>query len=109
MISIPRACGEIPLDGSGEKWPAVPPEALNKLAIGPDQGKMSADFRLCWDDANIYFMADIVDATPMHNSMTDENLWNGDALEIFFGSEDLNKTGQFAIRRSTNLNRPTGV
>ena len=67
---------------------------------------------VAWDDANLYFYAEIVDTTPHHNHAND---WEGDSLEIFIdwnsaeGADNYND-GQpyWQIRVHSSPNEDTG-
>jgi len=48
-----------------------------------------ADIFLKYDYDNLYIGARIKDPTPMVNNNTGANIWNGDNLEFFIGTEDL--------------------
>lgn len=43
---------------------------------------------LNFDDQNLYIAAKVVDDTPAINAHSNENIWNGDAIELAFGTED---------------------
>ena len=94
---VPRATGPITIDGTNKNWPGVPPETISgkRLVMGSAAGELEGTFRLCWDDKNLYFMANVVDATPMQNEQTGGDLWNGDGAEIFIGAEKLGSSGPF--------------
>jgi hypothetical protein len=96
VASIPHARGAIKLDGSGTNWPTIPPEIISgkNVVVGSDAGGVEGTFKLCWDETNLYVMASIVDPTPLHNKETSPSrLWNGDALQIFLGSEKIDEGG----------------
>ena len=94
-VAAPRAVGPIVLDGQRNGWPGIPPEQITgkRLVMGADAGGLDATFRLCWDDTNLYFMANVTDATPMKNSHSGDTIWNGDAIELFIGGENLDQAG----------------
>ena len=94
---VPRATGPIKIDGTNKNWPGVPPETISgkRLVMGSGAGELEGTFRLCWDDKNLYFMANVIDATPMQNEQTSGDLWNGDGAEIFIGAEKLGSSGPF--------------
>ncbi len=91
----PRATGPIAIDGTNKNWPGVPPEIISgkRLVMGSVAGELEATFRLCWDERNLYFMANVVDATPLTNEQSGGDLWNGDGVEIFIGGEKLGSGG----------------
>jgi hypothetical protein len=93
-IVIPRAPGEIKIDGRMAGWPGVPPELISsKRVVEGPAGDVAGAFRLCWDSHNLYFMIDVVDPTPMKNNRKGAELWQGDAIELFIGSEKLEQAG----------------
>ena len=60
---------------------------------GSAAGGLEGTFKLCWDDANLYLLAHITDATPMQNAHQGDTLWDGDAVELFIGWEELDQAG----------------
>ena len=92
---IPRATGPIKINGLSVNWPGVPAETVpaSRLVQGSDAGGLEGTFKLCWDDANLYLLAHIADATPMQNAQKGDMLWNGDAVELFIGWEELEQGG----------------
>ncbi|MDE1170098.1 MAG: sugar-binding protein [Verrucomicrobium sp.] len=88
--SIPRATGPIALDGSGAHWPGVPPERIEsgRLVVGADASGLSATYKACWDDANLYVLVHVTDPTPLQNRHTARWFWMGDAVEVFVGTEE---------------------
>ncbi|GAA3408242.1 sugar-binding protein [Paenibacillus hodogayensis] len=48
---------------------------------------MKAGFSFAWDPSNLYVFAEVTDPTPMMNSFKNANVWKGDAIELFVGSE----------------------
>jgi hypothetical protein len=95
--NAPRATGPIALDGTTANWPGIPPEVVSgsHVVTGADSGGVEGTFKLCWDDKNLYVLASIVDPTPLHNSHQNvpADIWNGDAIELFLGSENLDQGG----------------
>ncbi len=71
------------------------------MVIGSKAAGFDGAFRLCYDDANLYLMAEVHDPTPMQNSYTGNMIWSGDALEVFLGAENLEQPGplQFSDRQ----------
>jgi len=95
VVVIPRALLDMKLDGSSQRWPGVPPESLlpKNLTQGTPDAEFGTSFRLCWDDANLYILAEVKDRTPLVNSQNGRDLWNGDALEIFIGPDSIDQPG----------------
>lgn len=94
-LRIPRAEGPIVLDGRRDNWPGIPPERIppTRLVEGARADGLEASFRACWDDTNLYLMVEITDSTPMLNNQKGDRIWIGDAVELFVGSEELDKPG----------------
>jgi hypothetical protein len=45
-----------------------------------------ANVKLTWNDEFLFLAAEVEDATPLINTRTGKDIWNGDALEIAFSS-----------------------
>ena len=45
-----------------------------------------ANVKLTWNEEFLYIAAEVEDATPLINTRTGKDIWNGDALEIAFSS-----------------------
>lgn len=88
-LQIPRALPGHRVDGVKEPWPGRPAERLdaNCLVLGAESGGTSADFRLCWDERNLYLYIEVVDAAPRRNPHRGAGLWQGDCIELFTGGE----------------------
>lgn len=99
---IPRAAqGAITLDGVLDgTWPDGPTLEVGELdrVLGIAKAGLEADFRLAWDDANLYVHADVTDDTPMVNFATGWDIWNGDAIEVFVGPENVDQGGAIQLR-----------
>jgi hypothetical protein len=113
LLTIPRAKHAMTIDGKTEDWAGIPAVSLAATREvggqdGPTQhapswsvpkslegqsAAISASFRVCYDDANLYVLADVTDPTPLHNPNTENHLWAGDALELFFGTQALDQDG----------------
>ena len=95
VVAVPRALPGMKLDGSTANWPGVPAEPLDSSRVmqGNLNEKLRGDFRLCWDDNNLYFLIHVKDATPGQNNMRAEALWIGDAVELFIGARDIGTGG----------------
>ncbi len=83
------------IDGEGGDWPGVPAERAGSshLVQGSSAGKFEAAFKVSWDNTYLYLLADVADETPMKNELSAEDLWKGDTIEVFVGSEEPNKGG----------------
>ena len=84
-----HALGAIAIDGSLTQWPGRPPELIGseRLVVGADGTGFGAAVKLCWDQANLYVLAQVSDPTPLMNTSQGKELWNGDGLELFIGAE----------------------
>ncbi|SDT95096.1 Carbohydrate family 9 binding domain-like [Verrucomicrobium sp. GAS474] len=97
--TAPRATGPVRVDGTTKNWPGIPPEIVpaSRLVQGVvvNGQTFAATFKLCWDDANLYLLADVTDPTPMRNGYGQKGaaLWLGDGLEIFLGTEEVGAGG----------------
>ncbi len=81
---------QIAIDGSADDWPAALPCFLasdSQIRSGarknPDE--FSVSVRLFFDAKNAYLFADFTDATPLNNPFSGNDIYKGDALEIYFG------------------------
>ena len=97
------------------RWPPVPapesgPSAWCKAATPTD---FDATFRLAWDEEEpLSLHRDLRPDPPDELAPDRENLWNGDAVELFIGHEDLDRGGppRFSDRQvSIRGARPRGV
>jgi hypothetical protein len=89
------ANSSIKMDGSTIGWPGRPPQRIggDRLVLGKDAVGFETAFKVCWDDQNLYLLANVTDPTPMCNNKSGLNLWAGDSIELFVGSENLNQGG----------------
>jgi hypothetical protein len=96
VAKISRATGPIELNGLAVNWPGTPAEQVpaKRLVQGATAGGVECAFKLCWDDKNLYLLANITDATPMKNDYKGGMIWSGDGIELFIGHEDLDKGGK---------------
>lgn len=91
VVRVQCAPEGIALDGSTTNWPGVPAETVesSRLVGGLPNPTLRADFRLCWDEKNLYLHAQVRDSTPMQNLQGPTGLWSGDGVELFIGGKDL--------------------
>lgn len=94
-VDAPHAEGAMKIDGQQDGWPNVPPTLVggDRLVLGKDAGGSEAAYRLCYNDQNLYLIAQVRDATPMNNQAAGGDIWNGDGVELFIGYEELAKGG----------------
>ncbi|MBI5831420.1 MAG: hypothetical protein HZB16_03810 [Armatimonadetes bacterium] len=95
VAKIARATGAIKLDGTTAGWPGMPADQIpaGRLVQGSSAGGVEASFKLCWDERNLYLMANVTDPTPRLNSHRGDSIWSADGLELFIGWEKLDQTG----------------
>ena len=102
-VLVPHALPGMTINGVMDNWPGLPAERITaaNLVMGTDPGGVSADFRLAWDDANLYLFIQVKDPTPMVNEQKGDSLWAEDSIEMFISAENLNQGGglQFADRQ----------
>jgi len=97
---VPHALPGMTINGVQDNWPGTPAEQITRLVLGTEQlgvKPASADFRLAWDEANLYVFAHVEDPTPMQNDATGDGLWQGDSIEMFIGADNLNGGGALAF------------
>jgi hypothetical protein len=96
MASVLHALGPVALDGTTRNWPGVPPETMSgkRLVFGSDAHGLEGTFKVCWDESNLYLLATVIDPTPMKNTQTGGNVWSGDGVEVFLGSEKVDEGGE---------------
>ena len=95
VVAIPRALPGMKMDGSTTNWPGRPAEPIesSRVVIGKPNSKLRGDYRLCWDDENLYFLIHVKDPTPQRNNHKPSSLWNADGVELFIGARDLETGG----------------
>lgn len=94
VAAITDTASPIRIDGDLSDWTAPPAMVLDKKEnvvigqndwTGPDYA--SAKIYLTYDKKNLYVGADITSKTPQYNSMNASNIYNGDALECYLGTD----------------------
>jgi acetyl esterase/lipase len=77
---IPQAQKPITLDGNLEEWDGA---FVAPVHVGhPDFANRGGQFLFLWDDQNLYIALRCLDQHPAHFG-TDEQIWNGDAVEFY--------------------------
>ena len=104
LTLVPRALPGMTINGVQDNWPGVPAEQITRLVLGnpiPGEKADNADFRLAWDETNLYLFIHVQDPTPMQNDATGDGLWQGDGIEVFVGADNLTQGGalQFGDRQ----------
>lgn len=94
-VQIPKALPGMKLAGTTSNWPGRPAEPIesNRLVLGPPNPDLRGDFRLCWDESNLYLNIQIKDKTPLKNKKTPPYLWSADGVELFVGAGALDQGG----------------
>ncbi len=94
-LVCPHAIGPVAFDGTGAGFGGLPAQTISpaRMVQGTGGENLGAAFKTCWDDDNFYLLAIVKDPTPMNNAQEGANLWNGDGLELFIGSEGLDGGG----------------
>jgi beta-mannanase len=88
-----KAVGPVKIDGKLSEWSVCQPivmrdvsffkEGLNWTGLADLSGKVY----LMWDDANLYVAAEVTDKIPFVNKKTNQDIWNGDAIEIVMSTD----------------------
>lgn len=93
-VAAPKALPGLTMDGSTTNWPGRPAEPIDssRLVNGTPNPKLRGDFRLCWDEQNLYFLIQVKDPTPGMNTHKEGSLWMADGVELFVGG-DTTKSG----------------
>jgi len=101
VANIYHSVAGMKVDGSLENWPGSPPEGISpkNLANGPANPEFGTAYRLCWDENNLYVLADVKDRTPRMNDCKGERLWQGDGIELFIGSQETANSGKLLSDR----------
>jgi hypothetical protein len=94
-VSAGHATGPIAITGSTDNWPGRPPERIgsDRIVSGKDGKGLEAAFKVCWDEKNLYLLANVTDPSPLNNTAEGDALWQGDGLELFIGSESIDQAG----------------
>jgi hypothetical protein len=118
QVSVPRMVRPVTIDGRDDDWDERAAEKVgathvvqknclechDRHRIGvqdylaedleqqPWAADQAAQFRLAWDDANLYLVATVTDTTPLLNSNSGRDLEKGDCLELFVGHEDMSRS-----------------
>ena len=98
-VLIVGAPGRITIDGVLKEWRYAPAIVLDKkeqVAIGADVWEGPADcsgkFQFMWDAKNYYIAATITDDAPRMNDKVGNEIWAGDGIEFYVGTEGLPKS-----------------
>lgn len=100
---IPQAATAPVIDGSlDQSWPQGPELVLDGTALtaGVALDGMGGNFRLAWDDTNLYLHGTVKDPTPMRNRYHGADIWDGDAVELFIGPKNVDQGGSIRVSDS---------
>jgi hypothetical protein len=99
VVNVPRALPGFKMDGSTTNWPGRPAEPIeaSRLVLGNPNPALRGDFRLCWDESNLYFLIQVKDATPCRNQQPEKALWNADGIELFLSARDPDRGGSMGF------------
>ncbi len=105
--------GSMRIDGLVDGWPGRPPELFSVVRpVGDkDQTAFEAAFKVAWDASFLYVLVNVTDPTPMNNRSEGDRLWQGDGIELFIGSEQVDRPGTllFTDRQILLGAKPPGV
>ena len=87
-VTIDRMVKAFKLDANRSEWPLTPPYRIAEAGA-----KVEGSFRVAWDTQNLYLFIEVTDEFPMINFQNGSGIWNGDAVELFIGYEDLDRVG----------------
>jgi hypothetical protein len=95
VLAAGHAQGRMAIDGQLVSWPGRPPARIDRsrLVSGRETSPLEASFKASWDEQNLYFLINVTDPTPMLNKHSGGSLWNADCVELFLGSEQLDRGG----------------
>jgi len=98
-MEIPHIEGGFDIHNLSQPWVGAAHADLgpDNIVVGVLTQDVSVNFYLGWYDGHMYLRADIVDPTPMLNpAALTQNfgyVWGGDAVELFFGPENVAQGG----------------
>ena len=94
-IQVPKAIPGMKLDGTTSGWPGRPAEPIesSRLVLGKPNPALRGDYRMAWDENNLYFHIQIKDPTPLMSNKKGGSMWSADGVELFIGPNDLASAG----------------
>ncbi|MDQ6423638.1 DUF4082 domain-containing protein [Paenibacillus sp. LHD-117] len=105
-IEIFKAASPIHIDGVLDmQWPQNPAIVLDghHIAQGNPRLGISAEYKFAWDADHLYVFAHVNDITPRMNPNAGFNVWNGDAIEFFFGPSHLEQGGPILVNNDSQV------
>lgn len=100
-ITIFKTNNPLVIDGTKDaNWPQGEVIILNDKdrVTGIKQDNAYANISLAWDDNNLYLFAHVGDLSPLANGFKGEDIWNGDAVELFIGPYNVDQGGSIQPR-----------
>src|SRR6267378_579190 len=95
---IPKAQKPIKMDGKLTDWDGA---FVTPVHIGhPDFANRGGQFLYLWDERNLYIGLKCLDQKPAHIG-TDNQIWNGDAVEFYLDTRTGDKLGAAAFGPGT--------
>lgn len=99
VLEVPRSVSGPEIGLFEENWTSVK-AVLNEqdIVLGIAKADMASQMELTWDDNYFYIRAHVDDPTPLsnNNALEPSNtwwIWNGDAIELFFGPQNVEEGG----------------
>jgi Carbohydrate family 9 binding domain-like len=87
---IPKTSKPIKLDGKLDEWDGA---FVTPVHVGhPDFANRGGEFLFLWDEHNLYVGLRCLDQKPAHFG-TDNQIWNGDAVEFYLDTRRGDKLG----------------
>ncbi|MDD5383068.1 MAG: sugar-binding protein [Candidatus Margulisbacteria bacterium] len=83
-----KASGPVKIDGKLDEWSNCVPLVMKDISFFKEGlvwgglADLSGDICLMWDDANLYLAAKVADKIPLVNKKKNQDIWNGDAIEM---------------------------
>lgn len=109
-LVIKRAQGTITIDGVGNEatWAGIIAVQVSIQKALKDPA-FKGNFKLTYDDNNIYVLVNVTDPTPNNNGST---TWQSDCVELFFAmdtnSHDYYQPGDWQIRKIASTSQANG-
>jgi len=95
---IPKAQKPITMDGKLDDWDGA---FVTPVHVGhPDFANRGGQFLYLWDEKNLYIGLRCLDQKPAHIG-TDNQIWNGDAVEFYLDTRRNGKLGASAFGPGT--------
>ena len=95
---IPKAQKPIKMDGKLDDWDGA---FVTPVHVGhPDFANRGGQFLYLWDEKNLYIGLRCLDQKPAHVG-TDNQIWNGDAVEFYLDTRRGDKLGAAAFGPGT--------